>query len=76
MSARHQIVHLLHIQRVDEMDAVVAGQILARRLPHHRGQMHGIDQLYVGKGLNDAAQGGHDMGHGRAVVLPLSLIHI
>ena len=66
----HEVVHLVGGQGVDEVDAGVAGQVLPRRLPHHRGQVDGVDQLHVGEGVGNAAQGGHDVGHGLAVVLP------
>ena len=32
--------------------------------------MDGVDQLRVREGVGDAAQGGHDIGHGLTVVLP------
>ena len=66
----HQVVHLLHVQGIDEMDAVVAGQVLGRRLPHHGRQVDRVHQLHVLKGLGHPAEGGHDVGHGLAVILP------
>ena len=66
----HEIVHLLHVQRLDEVDARMAGEVLPRRFPHYRGQVDGIDQLRLREGVRHPAQGGHDICHGRSVVLP------
>ena len=52
------------------MDAGVAVQILVGGLLHHGGQVDGIDQLHLWEGVGHPAQGGHDVGHRRSVVLP------
>ena len=48
----------------------MAGEVLPRRLPHHWGQMDGVDQLGLREVLGDPPEGPHDVGHGLAVVLP------
>ena len=70
MAAGHQVVHLVHRQWGDEVDAGVAVQVLMGRLLDHRGEVDRIDQLHVGEGVGHPAQGGHDVGHRRSVVLP------
>ena len=52
------------------MDAGVVVQILVGRFLDDRGEVDGIDQLRLGEGVSGPAQGGHDVGHGLAVVLP------
>ena len=52
------------------MNAGVAGQVLPRRLPDHRGQVEGVHQLHVGEGLGQPPQGGHDVGHRFPIILP------
>ena len=63
-------MHLVHGQGGDEVDAGVTVQILVGGLLHHGGQVNGIDQLHLGEGIGHPAQGGHDVGHGLAVILP------
>ena len=70
MAAGHQVVHLVHRQWGDEVDAGVAVQVLMGRLLDHRGEVDRIDQLHVGEGVRHPAQGGHNIGHGLSVVLP------
>ena len=36
----------------------------------HGGEVDGVDQLHLGEGVGNAAQGGHDVGHGLTVVFP------
>ena len=40
------------------------------RLLNHGGEVDGVDQLRLREGVGQTAQGGHDAGHGLAVVFP------
>ena len=66
----HKVVHLPHVQRGNQVDAGVVVQIFVGRLLNHGGEMDGVDQLRLREGVGQAAQGGHDVGHGLAVILP------
>ena len=70
MAAGHEVVHLVHRQRSDEVDAGMVVQILVGGLLDHRREVYGVDQLHLGEGIGNAVQGGHDVGHGLAVVFP------
>ena len=70
MAPGHEIVHLVHRQGGNQVDAGVSVQIGVGGLLHHRGQMDGVDHLHVGECVRQPPQGGHDLGHGLAVVLP------
>ena len=63
-------MHLVGGEPIDEVDTVVAAEVLPRRLPHHRGQVNRVDQLHLREGVRHPAQSRHDVGHGLAVVLP------
>ena len=70
MAPGHEVVHLPHVQGGGEVDAGVVVQIFVGRLLDHGGEVDRGDQLRLRKGVGDAPQGGHDVGHGLAVVLP------
>ena len=63
-------MHLLHVQRHDEVYILDAVQIAVGTLLYRRAQMNRVDQLSLGVGLGDMGQGGHDVLHGLPIVLP------
>ena len=70
MTAGHEIVHILHVDGVDEMDP---GQVLQNAedaVPDHRAQVDGVDQLQLRVGGGQLPEGLHDVHHGLSVVLP------
>ena len=69
MAARHQVVHLLDVDRVDEMDARHAAQLLLRAGADGGAEVDGIDDLDTGMGHDDMAHGAQDVVHRLTVVL-------
>ena len=69
VAARHEVVHLVRAQRVDEVHARRTGKELLRVLAHDRAEVHGIDQLAVFVLEGNIAQRGHDVLHGLTVIL-------
>ena len=63
-------MHLLDVDGVDEVDAVMPAQNREDAFAHDRAQVDGVDDLHVGMRLHDAQDGVHDVLHGLAVVLP------
>ena len=68
-AAGNEIVHFLHIDRVDEVDAVMTAKDGEGALAHDRAEVHGVDELAVLILEGDVAQRGHDVLHGLAVIL-------
>lgn len=62
-AAGHQVVHLLDIDRVDEVDARMAAQDRERTFTHDRAEMHRIDDLDIRVFLDQAQDGVHDVLH-------------
>ena len=63
-------MHLLDVDRVDEMDPLHIAQDAESVLPDLGAQMHRIDHFHIIMGLHHIANGVHDVLHGLAVVLP------
>ncbi len=65
----HEVVEVEHLERVDDMQAVEAVQLLVRRLADERIHVDGVDRLGVGMLLHHAADGAEHALHGLAQVL-------
>lgn len=69
VARRHEVVEVKHLERVDDVQAVEAVQLLVRRLADERIHMDGVDRLGVGVLLHHAADGAEHAVHGLAQVL-------
>ena len=47
IAARHQVVHLVHGQRMDEVNAVIAAEEFFRSLADIRAEVHRINEVYI-----------------------------
>ena len=65
----HEVVEVEHLERVDDVQAVEAVQLLVRRLADERVHVDGVDRLGVGVLLHHAADGAEHAVHGLAQVL-------
>ena len=61
-------MHLLHIDRVNEMDTVHIAQDAEYALPHCRAQVDRIDHFHIGMAFHQFRNGVHDIDHGLAVI--------
>ena len=68
-AARHEIMHLLHVDRVDEVHARHIAELLLCAGAHGRAEMDGIDDLDVLIPPRDVAHGPQDVMHGLTIVL-------
>ena len=62
-------MHLVHRERVDEVDAFVAAKELFRGLAHIGAQVHRVDKVHVRIGLGQLRDRAADVLHRLAVVL-------
>lgn len=69
VARRHEVVEVEHLERVDDVQAVEAVQLLVRRLADERVHVDGVDSLGVGVLLHHAADGAEHAVHGLAQVL-------
>lgn len=69
MACRHEVVEVEHLERVDDVQAVEAVELLVRRLADERVHVDGVDRLSVGMLLHHAADGAEHAVHGLAQVL-------
>ena len=69
MARGHEVVEVEHLERVDDMQAVEAVELLVRSLADERVHMDGVDRLGVGVLLHHAADGAEHAVHGLAQVL-------
>ena len=65
----HEVVEVEHLERVDDVKAVEAVELLVRRLADERVHVDGVDRLGVGMLLHHAADGAEHAVHGLAQVL-------
>ena len=65
----HEVVEVENLERVDDMQAVEAIELLVRRLADERVHMDGVDCLGVGVLLHHAADGAEHAVHGLSQVL-------
>lgn len=65
----HEVVEVEHLERVDDVQAVEAVELLVRRLADERVHVDGVDRLGVGVFLHHAADGAEHAVHGLAQVL-------
>ena len=65
----HEVVEVEHLERVDDVQAVEAVELLVRRLADERVHVDGVDRLGVGVLLHHAADGAEHAVHGLAQVL-------
>lgn len=65
----HEVVEVEHLERIDDVKAVEAVQLLVRRLADERVHVDGVDRLGVGVLLHHAADGAEHAVHGLAQVL-------
>lgn len=69
VASRHEVVEVEHLERVDDVQAVEAVQLLVRRLADERVHVDGVDRLGVGVLLHHSADGAEHAVHGLAQVL-------
>ena len=69
MARGHEVVEVEHLERVDDMQAVEAVELLVCSLADERVHMDGVDRLGVGVLLHHAADGAEHAVHGLAQVL-------
>lgn len=69
VARRHEVVEVEHLERVDDVQAVEAVELLVRRLADERVHVDGVDRLGVGVLLHHAADGAEHAVHGLAQVL-------
>lgn len=69
VARRHEVVEVKHLERVDDVQAVEAVQLLVRRLADERVHVDGVDSLGVGVLLHHAADRAEHAVHGLAQVL-------
>ena len=65
----HEVVEVEHLERIDDVQAIEAIELLVRRLADERVHMDGVDRLGVGVLLHHAADGAEHAVHGLAQVL-------
>lgn len=65
----HEVVEVEHLERVDDVQAVEAVQLLVRCLADERVHVDGVDRLSVGMLLHHAADGAEHAVHGLTQVL-------
>ena len=65
----HEVVEVENLERVDDVQAVEAVELLVRRLADERVHVDGVDRLGVGALLHHAADGSEHAVHGLAQVL-------
>lgn len=65
----HEVMEVEHLERVDDVQAVEAVELLVRRLADDRVHVDGVDRLGVGVLLHHAADGAEHAVHGLAQVL-------
>lgn len=65
----HEVVEVENLERVDDVQAVEAVELLVRRLADERVHVDGVDRLGVGVLLHHAADGAEHAVHGLAQVL-------
>lgn len=65
----HEVVEVENLERVDDVQAVEAVELLVRRLADERVHMDGVDRLGVGVLLHHAADGAEHAVHRLAQVL-------
>lgn len=65
----YEIVKVENLERVDDVKAIEAVQLLVRRLADERVHVDGVDRLGVGVLLHHAADGAEHAVHGLAMVL-------
>ena len=69
IAACHQVVHLVHGQRMDEVDPVVAAEEFLRSLADIRAEVHRINEVYIRICFAQLGNGAADVLHRFAVVL-------
>lgn len=69
VARRHEVVEVENLERVDDVQAVEAVELLVRRLADERVHVDGVDRLGVGVLLHHAADGAEHAVHGLAQVL-------
>lgn len=69
VARRHEVVEVEHLERVDDVQAVEAVELLVGRLADERVHVDRVDRLGVGVLLHHAADGAEHAVHGLAQVL-------
>lgn len=69
VTRRHEVVEVEHLERVDDVQAVEAVELLVGGLSDERVHVDGVDRLGVGVLLHHAADGAEHAVHGLAQVL-------
>ena len=69
VASGHEVVEVEHLERVDDVQAVEAVELLVGRLADERVHVDGVDRLGVGVLLHHAADGAEHAVHGLAQVL-------
>lgn len=69
VARRHEVVEVEHLERVDDVQAVEAVELLVGRLADEWVHVDGVDRLGVGVLLHHAADGAEHAVHGLAQVL-------
>ena len=69
VARRHEVVEVEHLERVDNMQAVEAVELLVGGISDERVHVDGVDRLGVGVLLHHAADGAEHAVHGLAQVL-------
>ena len=69
MARGHEVVEVENLERVDDVQAVEAVELLMSRLADERVHVDGVDRLGVGVFLHHAADGAEHAVHGLAQVL-------
>lgn len=69
VACRHEVVEVEHLERVDDVQAVEAVELLVGGLADERVHVDGVDRLGVGMFLHHAADGSEHAVHGLAQVL-------
>lgn len=68
--ARHEVMEVHDLERVDDAQAVEAVELLVGGPPHQRVHVYRVYGLRIGPLLHDAAYGAEHAVHGLAQVLP------
>lgn len=69
VARRHKVVEVEHLERVDDVQAVEAVELLVGGLADERVHVDGVDSLSIGVLLHHAADGAEHAVHGLAQVL-------
>ena len=69
IAARHQVVHLVNGQRMDQMNAVIAAKELLRGLTHIRTEVNRINEVHIRICFAQLSNRTADVLHRLAVVL-------